>query len=36
LPALIGLVFALVVLALMGKYAPQPKSREPAADSREK
>ncbi len=33
--ALIGLVFALVVLALMGKYAPQPKSRQPPADGSE-
>jgi putative Mg2+ transporter-C (MgtC) family protein len=33
--ALIGLVFALVVLALMGKYAPQPKSRQPPGDGSE-
>lgn len=33
--ALIGLVFALVVLALMGKYAPQPKSRQPPRDGSE-
>jgi putative Mg2+ transporter-C (MgtC) family protein len=34
--ALIGLIFALIVLALMGKYAPAPASRKARADHEEK
>jgi putative Mg2+ transporter-C (MgtC) family protein len=34
--ALIGLIFALIVLALMGKYAPPPSSRKPRAGHEEK